>query len=99
MFLIPLPLPDSYKASASWAAGLTLTLDSLVDLSHSQAPKIKLVMSIPCRVAGNRPTADNSLVRPPTQSHIGNRVNHLFCTACLSSSLPLVVMATACCPK
>src|ERR1035441_4363982 len=99
MFLIPLPLPDSYKARESWAAGLTLTLDSLFDLSHSQAPKIKLVISIPCRAAGNSPTADNSLVRPPTQSHIGNRVIHLFSTACLSRALPRVVMATACCPK
>ena len=32
-------------------------------------------MSMPCSAAGSRPTADSSLVRPPTQSHIGKRAS------------------------
>ena len=63
--------------------------------SIAAAPSSIPFMSIPWRVAGKSPTADISEVRPPTQSHIGNRSRKPCSTAKRSSLLPSSVTATA----
>ena len=67
------PFPDVhlYHMSASIAAGFLRMSATLVAASISAAPLSIVLMSIPCKAAGSSPTAANSLVRPPTQSHIG----------------------------
>ena len=44
-----------------------------VDSSQAAAPASRPSTSSPCKAAGSSPTADSSLVRPSTQSHIGIR--------------------------
>ena len=56
-------------------------------------------MSIPCSAAGKRPTAAVSLVRPPTQSHIGRKSSHPFSCEYWWSLLPSPVIAIACFEK
>ena len=64
--------------------------------SIAAAPARKLSISKPSKPMGRRPTALITEVRPPIQSCIGNRASHSFFSACLSSSLPTPVTATAC---
>ena len=52
-------------------------------------------MSSPCSAAGSRPTADSSLVRPPTQSYIGKRASQPSPVAVWSIFEPGMVIATA----
>ena len=56
-------------------------------------------MSSPCSAAGSRPTADSSLVRPPTQSHIGNRASQPSAVGGLVQLRAGLVTATACVAK
>ena len=57
------------------AAGLVAVSCWRVATSMAAAPFRTASMSIPWRYPGTSPTADISLVRPPTQSHIGNRAS------------------------
>src|SRR5688572_23649807 len=80
-------------------AGLFATSLDRLTLSAARAPPSSAVISKPWSAAGNSPTADSSLVRPPTQSHMGNWQIHLPCSAYFANSLPGLVIATACDPK
>ena len=55
----------------------------------ARAPASMASTSMPWSAAGRRPTAESSLVRPPTQSHMGKRARKPFAAAYLSSSLPI----------
>ncbi len=70
-----------------------------VSSSQAAAPANSWSMSMPCRAAGSSPTVAVSLVRPPIQSHMGNRFSHPSSSAILSSLLPSPVIATACLEK
>src|SRR6476659_3902164 len=63
----------------------------LVISSQRRAPSRIASMSNPWRAEGRRPTAESSLVRPPTQSHIGKRSRKPLAVAYLSSSLATLV--------
>ena len=73
MSFFPCPPVAEYHARASRAAGLRFVSRTRVAASIRLAPASISRMSMPCSAAGRRPTADSSLVRPPTQSHMGNR--------------------------
>ena len=62
--------------------------------SIAAAPSRNSTTSSPCSAIGTSPTALITEVRPPTQSHIGNRSSHPSATATLSRSLPSPVTAT-----
>ena len=70
-----------------------------VAASHAAAPASRPSTSIPWRAAGSSPTADSSLVRPPTQSYIGNRASHPSPVATASIFDPGMVIATKCFAK
>ncbi len=95
----PLPPVAWCHIRASSAAGLRCTSCRRVASSHAAAPASRPSMSSPCSAAGSRPTADSTLVRPPTQSHIGKRASQPSDSAVRSSCEPGLVMATACCGK
>src|ERR1041385_7139671 len=67
-----------------------------VHSSIAAAPASRLSIFNPCSAAGSSPTALMTEVRPPTQSHIGNRPSQPFLSAYLSNSLRDPVTATAC---
>ena len=67
--------------------------------SQAAAPANIPSMSRPCKAAGSRPTADSSLVRPPTQSYMGNRASQPSLAAVWSIFEPDIVIATACLGK
>ena len=71
----PRPSVAKYHMSASSAAGFSRVVARRVAASIAAAPASIASMSIPWSAAGNRPTAHSSLVRPPTQSHIGKRAS------------------------
>ena len=69
--------------------------------SRPSPPRLRasLGMPSPAAHAGNRPTADITLVRPPTQSHIGNLAIQPLFLRLWSSLIPTPVTATACSRK
>ena len=72
---------------------------SRVTTSQAAAPASMASMSMPWSAAGRRPTAESSLVRPPTQSHIGKRASQPSRRLTLSIFEPAPVTATACLAK
>ena len=95
MSFAPRPAVSRYQASARRAAGFRATSLARVAASHAAAPASISSTSIPWRAAGRSPTAERTEVRPPTQSHIGNRSRHPSFRARRSSSLPSWVIAMA----
>ena len=81
MAFLPCPSVKWYQVRASCAAGFFSAFFSRVSSSIFFAPTKSASISIPCSAAGSRPTGPNSLVRPPTQSHMGKRANHFSLTA------------------
>ena len=73
MSLEPRPSTALNHIAESCAEGFPSNDFVRVTVSQAAAPARNWSMSNPCSAAGRRPTADVSLVRPPTQSHIGNR--------------------------
>jgi len=73
--------------------GLALAF-GLCDLSIRLPPELKHFGQF-LEAAGNKPTGESSLVRPPTQSHIGNRSNHFYLNANYPDRFPRHVTANA----
>ena len=67
-----------------------------VHSSMRQAPSRNLPNLTPVSAAGTWPTMLVSLVRPPIDSAISKTASQLLPRACLSSSLPFIVIAAAC---
>ncbi len=99
MAFAPRPSPTACQARARSAAGLRRVSRRRVASSIAAAPARSSITSIPWSAAGRRPTALVTDVRPPTQSHIGNRARKPCSRACRSSALPSWVIATAWAPK
>ena len=71
MSFSPFPPVHLNHINANKAAGFLSVWGTRVAASMAAAPASISSMSIPCKAAGRSPTAANSLVLPPTQSHIG----------------------------
>ena len=97
MSFAPRPPVEKYHMSARRAAGFSRVTGLRVTTSIAAAPASIESVSKPWSAAGSMPTAHSSLVRPPTQSHMGNRAIHPSFLAVRSSFEPAPVTATKCC--